>query len=99
MISQNQTLSEKFIREFQNDLDWYWISKKQNLSDNFIVEFEEKMNWVGYFLSQKPSYIFLKKYIYKPQFINIVDVNKEHLNQYQKNELEKLWALKYMFVI
>ena len=45
-------LSEDFIREFKNKVDWNWISVKQKLSENFIREFKDKVSW-GYI---KPKY-------------------------------------------
>ena len=36
-----QNLSENFIREFQHDVAWMWISAHQRLSEKFIEEFED----------------------------------------------------------
>ena len=38
-------LSEDFIREFQDKVDWDCISKYQNLSEDFIREFQDKVDW------------------------------------------------------
>ena len=38
-ISMCQKLSESFIREYQDKVDWYWISKRQELSEPFIREY------------------------------------------------------------
>ena len=38
-------LSEDFIREFQDKVDWDIISYHQRLSENFIREFEDKVDW------------------------------------------------------
>ena len=38
-------LSEEFIREFEEKVDWVTISKHQTLSEEFIREFEEKHDW------------------------------------------------------
>jgi hypothetical protein len=35
--------SEDFIREFQHDVAWIWISTHQRLSENFIEEFQDKI--------------------------------------------------------
>ena len=43
-ISINQSLSESFIREFQDKVDWYEISTYQKLSNEFIEEFKNKLN-------------------------------------------------------
>ena len=41
-LSTAQTLSEDFIREFQNKVYWEWISRYQTLSKKFILEFLDK---------------------------------------------------------
>ena len=33
---RDNKLSESFIREFKNKVDWWWISRYQELSENFI---------------------------------------------------------------
>jgi hypothetical protein len=40
-----QTLSEDFIREFQNRVAWIWISAHQRLSETFIEDFQDQINW------------------------------------------------------
>jgi hypothetical protein len=39
LVSTFQNLSEPFIREFKDKVDWEWISIYQTLSDLFIFEF------------------------------------------------------------
>jgi len=47
VISQcHELLSEDFIREFQDRVNWECISKYQTLSEPFIREFRDKM-WLG----------------------------------------------------
>ena len=38
-------LSEAFIREFQDKVNWHGISRSQSLSEEFIREFLEKVDW------------------------------------------------------
>ncbi len=40
-----QKLSENFIREFKDKVNWYNISYSQKLSENFIREFKDNVNW------------------------------------------------------
>ena len=42
-ISQYQTLSEDFIREFQDKVDWMQIFIHQTLSEDFIRQFKDKV--------------------------------------------------------
>lgn len=43
-ISMYYELSEDIIREFQDDVEWYYISGHQNISYEFIVEFISKID-------------------------------------------------------
>jgi len=43
-ISSNQKLSEHFIREFQDKVNWWGISYYQKLSKDFINEFSLILN-------------------------------------------------------
>lgn len=44
-ISQHCVLSEEFMCEYANNLDWYYVCLKQKLSDSFIREFVHFINW------------------------------------------------------
>ena len=45
-ISQDQRLTEDFIREFKYKVKWSSISQKQILSEDYIREFKDKVDWV-----------------------------------------------------
>jgi hypothetical protein len=38
-------LSEQFIREFQDKVNWKKISMRQQLSEKFLAEFKDQLNW------------------------------------------------------
>jgi len=40
-----QSLSEEFIRENSDKVDWFWISRYQKLSEEFIRENSDKVDW------------------------------------------------------
>lgn len=44
MLSR-QPLSQKFMREFADKLDWNIISEKQKMTEDFIHEFKDRINW------------------------------------------------------
>ncbi len=45
-ISQYQTLSEDFIRDFQDKVAWSCITRYQQLSGSFLIKYKDKMsNW------------------------------------------------------
>ena len=37
-------LTEEYIREFQDKVDWNWIPYQKTLSEEFIKEFQDKLN-------------------------------------------------------
>lgn len=41
-VSMNQSLTEKFIRDFEIILDWKWLSCFQKLSESLIRDFKDK---------------------------------------------------------
>jgi hypothetical protein len=58
-----QKLSEDFIREFKDRVDWYYISKCQKLSESFIREFQDKVDWDNILVYQKLFEEFKKEFI------------------------------------
>ena len=42
-LSRHEFLTEDFIREFKDEVDWFWISMFQHLSEDFIREFKDKV--------------------------------------------------------
>jgi len=48
-LSAKHKLSENFIREFQDQVEWHWILYYQILSEEFFLEFKDKLFKKGYF--------------------------------------------------
>ncbi|BAO04962.1 ORF MSV205 tryptophan repeat gene family protein [Clostridium botulinum B str. Osaka05] len=44
-ISKNKNLTENLIREFKENVNWFYISCFQNLSEDFLIEFKNKIYW------------------------------------------------------
>ena len=61
-ISECQTLSESFIREFTDKVDWNYISKHQTLSESFIREFADRVNWDYISACQTLSEDFIREF-------------------------------------
>ena len=55
-------LSEDFIREFRNDVNWGYISRYQKLSENFMREFQNKVYWCYITIHQKLSEEFIREF-------------------------------------
>ena len=62
-LSDNQ-LTEEYIREFQDKVDWKSISWRQKLSEEFIREFQDKVYWKYISCDQKLSEEFIKEFYY-----------------------------------
>ena len=58
----DNNLSEDFIREFQDKVDWLYISRFQTLSEDFIREFKDKVWWKNIFINQKLSEDFILEF-------------------------------------
>lgn len=56
------SLSEEFIREFKDHLDWNWISIRQTLSESFIEEHKNLVDWRYISEYQKLSEEFIEKH-------------------------------------
>jgi hypothetical protein len=61
-IVYDDSLSEDFIREFKDEINWNGISFHQKLSEDFIKEFQNKVNWGGISFSQILSEGFIKEF-------------------------------------
>jgi hypothetical protein len=55
-------LSEDFVREFQDKVNWIYISAKQVLSEDFIREFQDKVNWLDISFYQTLSEGFIREF-------------------------------------
>jgi hypothetical protein len=62
MVSKYQKLSEEFIREFKDNVNWSEISKYQKLSEEFIREFEDEIKWYSISTYQKLTKEFIKEF-------------------------------------
>ena len=61
-ISKDIRLSEKFITEFHNKVNWSYISGHQKLSEKFIEKFQDRVEWNYIIQYQNLSKKFIKKY-------------------------------------
>lgn len=80
----NNTLSEDFIREFKDKVDWMAVCRYQKLSEDFIREFQDKIQWgvlsVYHDLSDSFKTEFSSKLIFTIANDNIV-VNPDDTTQ------------------
>ena len=55
-------LNEKQKEEFQEKIDWDYISANQKLSEKFIREFQKKANWDNISICQELSEKFIREF-------------------------------------
>jgi protein tyrosine/serine phosphatase len=72
----NGELSEKFIKEFENKVDWDCISICQELSEEFIEKFQNKIDWQFISWYQKLNEKFIRKHLNK--------LNIKHILKHRK---------------
>jgi hypothetical protein len=84
-----QTLSEDFIREFKEKVDWGCISAKQNLSNDFLLEFGSKIKWNTYFSHQEADFSIMEEFISQTDYEDMKDFKISHLNKIQIGEIQK----------
>ena len=99
-ISINFTLSEEFIREFKDYVDWYFISSFQNLSEDFIREFKNYVTWLKISMYQQLSEKFIREfkddvYWYEISLCqnlseNFISEHKEYVSWYNISNYQKL---------
>ena len=76
-------LPEDFIREFQDRVDWRYISEYQKLSEDFIREFKDRVYWRYISKYQVCSKKFLKEFGYE------LNNNSDKPVSYWKKKVEK----------
>jgi hypothetical protein len=96
-ISFRQILSEDFMKKFIDKVNWDNISSKQLMSNDFIHENSNKINFTIYFNYQKVNLEIINKYILKTTLKQIRGIRSDHLTVAQKQEIQKILDLKYLF--
>ena len=81
-LSSKCKLSEDFIREFKDNLNWNYISRNQKLSEDFIREFQDKVNWKYISEKQTLSKDFIREFQDRIKFEFLQD--NKHLPLYLK---------------
>lgn len=93
-ISCYHPLSEQFISEFADRLEWIYISSAQKMSEEFMNKYEHKLDF--HFLPQyrRLSNEFIKKYEDRWNWLTIAETQKnvsKELIERHKDEIPK-WA-------
>ena len=77
-LCMHMQLSEEFIEDFQDKVDWGNISYYQdNISEDFIAKFQDKIAWQFIAQRRQLSNEFIRKYLHK---LNITDILSKQKN-------------------
>jgi hypothetical protein len=96
-ISRSGKLSEEFIREFKDIINWGNLCVNQVLSDDFLIEFQDNINWTTYFMNVDSSFFIMKKFLLKSYPVHSGYFKTSHFNEYQINELQRILDLHNIF--
>lgn len=88
-IITSQHLSEKFIREWKDELNWIDIQIYQRLSENFIIEFKDKLDWLTISTNQKISEKFMEQFK-DSLYWNILIKNQDMSEEFIQKHLEDI---------
>lgn len=75
-ISFHQTLTESFIRSFEDRVDWNSISFKQTLSESFIRDYKDRVDWSSISFRQKLSEPFIREFASRVNWSYISSLKK-----------------------
>lgn len=70
-------LISKEIAEWDDRIDWSYISQYQNLTEDFIRKYSEVLDWSHLVKNQKLSRKFLKEFEYKLTALNKKDISED----------------------
>ena len=69
-------MSEDFVNEHVDEVNWYYISEYQKLSEDFIDKYIDKVNWGNISMYQKLSEDFINEHV--------DEVDWYYISEYQK---------------
>ena len=72
----NRNLSENFIREHKDKVNWSSVSYELNLSESFIREFQNKLNWRSVSSASRLSESFIREFKDKVDWEKISEAQK-----------------------
>ena len=96
-ISASSRLNEVFICEFANKLDWLVVSRCQPMSNGLIHKFKDRIDWRVYFTYNMADFSIMKQFVFKSNLCSIEQLKTSHLSDVEKQEIQRLLELKFMF--
>jgi len=83
---KNKKLSEDFIREYRDCVDWQEISTKQTLSEAFMKEHRDYIHWSSISTRQKLSEDFIREhrdYIHWQSISGCQTLSEDFIREYR----------------
>ena len=96
-LSTRKGLTEDFIREFADRVDWEWISQYQHLSEGFIREFADRVYWYWISKYKHLSEDFIRKFTDRVYWYCVSQYQRlsENLIREFKNRVDWFLISKY----
>ena len=101
----DQPLTESFIREHKNEVDWPKICRYQTLTEPFMEEFQNKLDWYIVSRYQILSESFIQKFIPKKYWSEISEhqiLSEDFIREFQEyldwNEISRCQILSEPFI-
>ncbi len=95
-IGTYRAISENFMREFADELNWDSISSYQKLSESFIEEFASRVDWRVIVKYQKLSESFIEKNLY-PYCLDCLDLILKY-QKFSEDFIRRLIDVKVLFL-
>lgn len=90
-ITLYHKLSEEFIREFKDNVCFFYVSRYQKLSEGFIRDFKDEVDWFYISAHQKLSEDFIQEFQYKVKWYYISMCQKLSENFIRKFQYKVNW--------
>ncbi|MFW6024998.1 MAG: hypothetical protein ACOCRX_01520 [Candidatus Woesearchaeota archaeon] len=93
LISSNFILTDRFIREYHNYVNWEYASAFQKLSEAIIREFKDKVDWEWICITQQLSENFIEEHINRIYWNKILiyqNLSKRFFNRHKHKIFETI---------
>jgi hypothetical protein len=98
-ISTLPNLKEAFIREFADNLDWFYICNYIKLSDELLIELNDYILWNIYLENFSVNFNVLKKFILKTKIRSTNEIRTTLLTNIEIQEIQRLLDFRNLFKI
>jgi len=89
-ICYNQPLSEEFIREFADYVDWGFLAQRQRLSENLMRDFQDRISFNTICYHQRLSEEFIREFADRLNWFVIIQ-NQKVSDEFKSEMAKYVW--------